>query len=311
MSLIFHLFQNNYLPETVALWNASAADCHGFYPLTEDIFRRHVLWSPGFSPERLIVAGYHGALVGLLHYDIVDVFPYPRAGVISAVMVHPDYRQNGFAAAMLQEAVERLERQGVAMIDALGAWPYSSYYVGLIDGSERAGVDLRNSAAQWLFSRAGFRKRRPSLIMRAPIPPASALAEEPELLARPSAELVYCQPRDGKTTWLDRAFRHWQAFDHVLLNEHGRVLSNAIYARMDGYSEYVGKEVYSVYGVNTPEFCRRQGYAAENLRRMQARLASLGGQEMEIHTYADNFPAIRLYESVGFRKIGETVIMRR
>ena len=309
MSLIFHLFQNNYLPALVELWNASARDCHGFFPLTEEIFRQHLFSRPSFSPEQLIVASYHGATVGMLHYDLIDVNPYPYAGAIAALLVHPDYRDRGYAQAMLREALNRLRRHGVSCVDALGAWPYSSYYNGLIDGSERAGPDLRDSALLRIFEKAGFRRGRESLIMRAPLPPGGDNSEI--RLAVPENELVYCQSRDGKNTWLDQAFRYWQTYDHVLLNEQGQPLAYAIYARMNGYCEYTGREVYSVYGVNTPERRQRQGFATRNLRLMQARLAALGGQEMEVHVYTDNLPALRLYRATGFEEIGKTVIMRR
>jgi len=347
MSIIFHLFQNNYLADIVALWNAAAKDCYGFYPLTPEILRRHVLEYAEFSPERLIVASRGREPLGFLLYDVVDVCPYPRAGVIAALAVHPDYWGQGIAQKLLQEALARLRRQRVQVIDALGAWPYSSYGVGLIDGSERAGPDLRNGAALWLFEKAGFKRERESLIMRAKIPefPRPAANENspqnsnaktpgglvvppggidfsrteenfssdgfaPALTPRPAEELVYCQTRDGKQTWLDRCFRHWQAFDHVLLNAQGQTLTNAIFARMDGFCETAGREIYAVYGVNTPERFQRLGYAERNFAQMRRRLASLGGQEMEIHVYADNRPAVGLYEKCGFYTVGRNVIMR-
>ena len=326
MSLVFHQFQDDSLPALTELWNASAANCHGFHPLAPEDFRRHFHEFPNFTPGRLLLAHAGGELVGMVHYDVVDMRPYyPRAGVVSAIMVRPGARGRGFGRALLNEALARLKKSGETLIDALGAWPYSSFYVGLIDGSERAGVDCADPVALGLFAKAGFRRGRESLIMRAPMAPipgaasmagagaapGAALGKEMGLPPRLAGTRAVCRSREGETTWLDVCFRRWRAYDHALVDEEGRELAQAIYARMDGYSEHCGRELYSVYGVNTPERWRRQGFAARNLRLMQARLASLGGQEMEVHVYADNLPAVRLYESVGFKPIGRAVIMRR
>lgn len=323
MSLVFHQFQDDSLPALAELWNASAARCHGFHPLSPEDFRRHYREFPNFSPGRLLLAyagGEGGDPVGMVHYDVVDMRPYyPRAGVVSAIMVRPGARGRGLGRALLNEALARLEKSGETLIDALGAWPYSSFYVGLIDGSERAGVDCADPVALGLFAKAGFRRGRESLIMRAPMAPAAGAgagaargaALEEGLPPRLAGTRAVCRSRDGETTWLDVCFRRWRAYDHALVDEEGRELAQAIYARMDGYSEHCGRELYSVYGVNTPERWRRRGFAARNLRLMQARLAAQGGQEMEVHVYADNLPAVRLYESVGFKPIGRAVIMRR
>lgn len=309
MSLVFQPFHDDCLPALTELWNAAAAGCHGFWPLTADVFRRHFQGFPNFAPGRLLLAYSGGELVGMAHGDVVDMRPYyPRAGVVSALLVRPDRQGRGFGQALLREALARLDGGGETLVDALGAWPYSSYYVGLIDGSERAGVDCANPAALRVFAKAGFRRGRESLVMRAPLAPAAPGAETPPRFAGTRAA---CRSREGEDTWLDVCFRHWRAYDHALVDAQGQELAQAIYARMDGYSEHCGRELYSVYGVNTPERWRRQGFAARNLRLMQARLASLGGQEMEVHVYADNLPAVRLYESVGFKPIGRDVIMRR
>ena len=164
MNLVFHQFQADYLPALTELWNAAAGDCYGFHPLTADILRRHVLEFSAFSPEKLLVASSQGTIVGMVHYDVVNMVPYyPRAGVIAALLVRPDWRGRGCGQALLREALARLSAGGETLVDALGAWPYSSYYVGLIDGSERAGIDCADAAALRIFSKAGFLRGRRAL----------------------------------------------------------------------------------------------------------------------------------------------------
>lgn len=308
MSIVFQILQSNHLPALVDLWNNAAKNNYGFFPLTKEKLSTHLATAPDFSPEKIIVANYSGTIVGMLHYDIVDVAPYPRAGVICALIIHPDYRGRGFAQALLREAIERLTRQSVDFIDALGSWPYSSFYVGLIDGSERAGVDATNEVTLYLLEKFRFKRERESIRMQMALVPATSIKEE-EITDKPG-DLIYCHSRAGKKTWLDKCFRHWTSYDHILLNERGGVLSQAVYARMNDFSEYGGREMYAMYGVNTPAYAQRRGYAKKNLLQIKKRLAELRGEILEIHVYADNASAIKLYQRCDFHEVGKNFMYR-
>lgn len=303
MGLVLRIFQDNFIPALVELWNSSATDWHGFFPLTPDIFAAHILGCPRFRPENLLLAEYMGNPIGWIHYDVVDQPPYEKAGVICALLIAPDHRCQGFGSKLLQEAVFRLERRGVRTLVGLGAWPYSPFYATLINGSERAGVPETDQAMVWLLEKYDFIPARKSYTMRTTL---ESFTQGPG-----SDEQVYYQSRAGKNTWLDYVFRNWELFDHVLLSDSGQVLSRAIHARMNGLCEHEGKEVHAVFGVNTPSELRGHGYALRNLQFLFARLRAAGAQEAELHVYTDNASALKLYDKLGFRKLGVCIDYRR
>lgn len=303
MGLVFRMYQDTFLDSLVGLWNDSAREWHGFFPLTPELMQRHIINSLRFRAENFLLAEYNGRHVGWVHFDVVDQPPYEKAGVINALLVHPDYRCQGIGSKLMQEALFRLQRRGVNLYDALGAWPYSSFYAGLIDGSERAGVDERDRAMLWLMDKFEFIRQRQSYVMRAHCCEFSHQIGD--------NEQTYYQSRAGKQTWLDHAFRSWELFDHVLLSDSGRVLSRAIHARMDGLSEYTGREMHAIFGVHTPESARGRGMATRNLQLLLSRLNIAGVQEAELHVYTDNQPALRLYNKLGFARTGTCVCMRR
>ncbi len=99
--------------------------------------------------------------------------------------------------------------------------------------------------------------------------------------------------------------------DHALVRQDGRILSRAIFGFMEGESRQEGRAVFSLFGVNTPFDLQRCGYAGMNLSNLMAYVKKLGGDVLELHVYADNPPALRLYESLGFRPLAETMMMHR
>lgn len=304
MSLIFKMYQDSFLPEIVRLWNESANEWPGFYPQTTETFSHLIVNNRRFRPEFFLVAELYGKPIGFIHFDIVDVQPYPLSGVINALMIHPEYRYHGYGTKMLKEVIFLLERKGVMAIDAMGAWPYSSFYATMIDGSERAGVPNDQRAMIWLLDKMGFISQRKSSRMRCRL---DDFNDEPE-----DGEQVYYQTRMGKDTWLDYAFRGWELFDHVLLSDSGKVLSRAVHARMNGQSEYEKKELHAVFGVNTPQSLRGNGYATRNLRLMLSRMhTKCNAKEAELHVYIDNFPAIALYNKLGFISLNKCTAMQK
>lgn len=294
----------------VAFWNRSASDLHGFFPLDRSAFAERIVRSPRFRPERLLLARNGGEIAGLVHFDTVRETPYPHAGVVAMLLVAPEYRNRGLGGALLGAALDALNGEGVPMIDGFGSWPYSPFYATLIDGSERSGVSLGCAGLLRVFEKAGFERARESLVMRcdltapSPPPPDSLRGRDGSLRAQKT-------PRRECTTWLDYVFRGWRLFDYALSDAGGRVLSRAIAGRMEGVSRLTGREEYALFGVNTPEALRGRGWATLHLRRVLDDLRAGGAERVELHVYADNEPAVRLYVKSGFVEIGRTMMLRR
>jgi ribosomal protein S18 acetylase RimI-like enzyme len=305
-------YREQDLGSLTQLWNVAATAAHGFFPLRAADLAEHFTVS-FFNPEQLLLGFYDQRLVAFLHYDLIRVAPYPCAGTIAAVATHPDYRRRGLATTLLATAIAKLTHTPATFIDALGAWPYSSFYTGLIGGSERAGIAAADVATLGLFRKFSFVPGKRSLLMRARLTaPLASAAVAPQAVAAPLANLVWgTQSRRLGRTWLDVCFRRWTASNYALRSPAGEGLSYAIAARWRGYSEFYQREIYSVYGVMTPEEWRRRGYARENFRRLMNYLAVRGARELELQVYADNAPAVALYRGLGFMPQGEAVALRR
>lgn len=295
------------LSAVASLWNNNAVGRHAFFPW--DAGRLAELLVPdGYPAGELLTAhpgGAEGECVAFAHVNRVREDGYPHAGVVENLLVDACHRRRGLGGELLRRGVEMISafRPRPPFVDALGAWPFGYAFNCLADGSERSGVFLNDPATYRLFRKFGFEPFRKSIVMRTPlgrVPPRGT----------PRGATFYTGRR-GQNTWLDRVFRGRELWDHDLVAGDGRVLSRAIFGFMEGESHREGRAVFSLFGVNTPFDLQGRGYAGVNISNMMAYIRGLGADEVELHVYADNTPALRLYQGLGFRALGETMAMHK
>ncbi|MDR3212102.1 MAG: GNAT family N-acetyltransferase [Planctomycetota bacterium] len=288
------------LVEIAALWNRNAVGRHGFYPWDADLLQRALVTCQ--EAALILEARDTSGLLGFALLSWMQEANYTPGAALEAILVDQDFRGRGVGTLILQKALSLVDKLAgnSRLVDALGAWPYGFALTTLADGSERSGVFASEDGLLRLFQRHNFQLARKSLVMRTP---AGDRGAELPLGFTVKQELR----RDS--TWLDRVFRNRELWNHNLLDPRGVVLSNAIYGFMPGETAREGKNLFSLFGVNTPEYAKRQGYAILNLRLLLGEIARIGGDLLEIHVYADNQPALGLYRRLGFQPVAETIAM--
>ena len=293
------------LAAIASVWNNNAVGRHAFYNWTEERLRE-LLTANGKPVGTLITAHAAGGdCVGFIHTNHVREDGYPFAGVVENVMVDACHRRKGVGTELLRRGLDLIQssRSEPAFVDALGAWPFGYAFNTLADGSERSGVFLNEPDVYKLFRKAGFEPVRKSIVMRASLHGVQARAVPP-------GAGFYVGKRT-ENTWLDRVFRGRELWDYDMVRQDRRIFSRAIFGLMEGESHQEGKAVFSLFGVNTPRDFQGKGYAGMNLSNMMAYVRNLGGDVMELHVYADNTPALRLYSSLGFAPVAETMMMHK
>ena len=293
------------LAAVASVWNNNAVGRHAFYNWTRE--RLTGLLTANGKPVGTLITAHAagGDCVGFIHCNQVREDGYPFAGVVENVMVDSCHRRKGVGAELLGRGLDliRTFRPEPAFVDALGAWPFGYAFNTLADGSERSGVFLKETDVYRLFRKAGFEPVRKSIVMR-----AGLLRVQPR--AVPPGAGFYIGKRT-ENTWLDRVFRGRELWDYDMLRPDRRVVSRAIFGLMEGESRQEGKAVFSLFGVNTPRDLQGKGYAGVNLSNLMAYVRDLGGEAMELHVYADNTPALRLYSGLGFKPVAETMMMHK
>lgn len=287
------------------LWNNNAVGRHAFFPWTGELLARQLGDGSRLFGRLLEARTEEGELAGVTHVTQVYEDGYPPAGVVELLLVDCGFRKQGAGSALLAAAVNTLAASRIrpGFIDAMGAWPFGYAYNTLADGSERSGVFLREESLYRLFHRADFQPVKKSIVMRADLPGST-------VRALPPGNGFYIAPR-RENSWLDRVFRGRELWDHDMVQADGRLLSRAIFGFMENESRNEGRGVFSLFGVNTPRDQQQKGYAGVNLSHLMAHIAKLGGEALELHVYADNEPALRLYTGLGFKAVAESMMMHK
>jgi ribosomal protein S18 acetylase RimI-like enzyme len=304
-----HGFFSSDLVEVVNLYNLTMIGVHGFHPVTLKEFGERVIKCRHFKPELFLIAQLGDEIIGMCHAVTARESGSPEGGAIEMVAVHPRHQGRGVGTSLVRDAAKALRKENIYTIDGGGTFPFSPCYSTLLDGSERSGPELTNRSFIKILEKCGFKKGRTSLVMRADLS-----QELPELDGR-FAEMFETShyavsAREGKDTWLDYVFRGWDLFDSSLSGAADNELSSrAIFGLMPELSRFEKKNIYAVFGVNTPEKKRGQGWATLHFRELRKYLKSLGADVLELHVYEDNEPAVKLYRTSGFEEIGNTVAM--
>lgn len=305
-----HGFFASDLTKVVNLYNVSMISVYGYHPVTIEQFEDRIVKSIKFKPHLFLVAHIGDDIVGMCHGAVVREAGQGDAGVIEMVAVHPKHQSRGIGTSLVLETLKLLRKEGVSYVDGGGTYPFSPFYSTMLDGSERSGPEITNKSFLKILEKMGFKYGRRSLIMRANLsaglPP---LSDELQDILKASHYSV--EARKAKNTWLDFVFRGWALNDSSLFDSSSReLLSRAIFGLMPGLSRFEKKNVYAVFGVNTPANKRCKGLATVHFRELRKYLKSIGGSFMELHCYEDNLPAIKLYEKSGFQEVGRTVSMQ-
>lgn len=300
---------NAVLRDIAAVWNTNASGRHAFLPWTAERLAELVV-PDGYPVGTLLTAhigdgAEEGRCIAFAHVGEIREDGYPHAASVEMLLVDAAHRGRGLGTALLQRCLGIVERypRKPALVDALGAWPFGYAFNCLADGSERSGVFLNDPAAYRIFRREGFEPVRKSIVMRAdlirtqprPIPPGTG----------------FHIGKRTQRTWLDRVFRGRELWDHELTGRGGQIFSRGIFGFMEDESRREGRAIFSLFGVNTPFDMQGKGYAGINLSRLMEHVRDLGGDEMELHVYADNTPAVRLYTGLGFKPLAETMMMHK
>ena len=307
-----HPFPADLLGRMVALYNRSMATVHGFFPMTAELFRRRVLDFPMYRPEWLFLAMEGAEPVGMLHAAVMRHPAYEPAGTVEMVCVDPAWRGQGIAGRLLDTALERFRHErGLFYIDGGGAFPNTPFYSTLLNGSERSGIELAHAETVGLFRSRGFAPYRESIVMRADL-----TEELPPLALRFNALLAGADRdehvRETEATWFDLVFRGWKLTESSLYTATRREpVTRAVYVPMEDLSRHEGRRLYGVFAVQTLPEERGRGWATAHFHLLRRIVRSLGGECLELHVYADNAPAVRLYTNVGFKPQKRTCMFRR
>lgn len=309
-------FRNGDPPALVQIWNRCQLGRGAVQPIGVVEFDALVFAKLYFDREGLIVACHDGSPVGYVHAgfgaDESEARLSHNWGVISAILVLPEWRRRGIGRALVAAAEQYLRQRGAEVIYAGGMRPLNPFYLGLYGGAELPGFLQSDADAEPFFRACDYSEADRARVFHRDSRQRTGLFDRRFGQLRRTLQ-VQLDGGERRPTWW------WSSvmglFDQLRLRlvsrDTGRAVAEASCWELVGFSRAWGRRAAGLVGVHVAESMRRQGIGKLLLSELLARLHEEGIQLVEVQTMQRNRAAIGLYESLGFEQVDEGVIYRR
>lgn len=285
--------------------------------MTTVIFERHVLNSPMFERQGLIVAADGERLLGFVHVGFGPTEAGNRldtsSGAICALMVRPLEAPGTLASELLAKGEAYLRQQGAKTVLAGGIHRLGPFYLGLIGGSTTLGILNSDLAQQQFLLLNGYEENYRGSVMHCDLARFRQPIDRRLMAIRRRTLVVSIDDADLHTWWEASTLG---AVDYRLFNlvprEGGAALASVSAWDMELFGGVWGARAAGLVQLDVPLGPnRRQGLGmsvvSEALRTLQTTGFLL--VEAQIDTRLTGVKG--LFEKLGFTEIDQAVQYRK
>jgi ribosomal protein S18 acetylase RimI-like enzyme len=310
----FRSFRNADPPALAALWNRWIPEVAVARPLTVHEFDAHVVGSPVFEADGLIVAERDGKLVGYIHAGFGPEErgrPLRLSYEIGAVgMLVADPGDPGLEDDLLAEAERYLRRRGATVVYAGGQYPLNPYYWGVYGGSEWAGILGVHDSFHRAVIRRGFEPVSSTVLLEADL--SRPESRDPRgFLIRRQTRLEVTEDVLPPSWWEELAIGDFRPTSHRLLSKTDDAeLARATTWDMTWFGRGDGRARIGLTAMEVRGDLRRKGYGRHLVNEILRQARSQATAVVAIQTRSTNTAALALYQSLGFDPVETATLYR-
>lgn len=309
-------FRNGDPPALVEIWNRSQLGRGAVQPLSIVELDALVLAKLHFDREGLIVACEGESPIGFVHAGFGanenEADLSHSWGVISAVLVVPQWRRRGVGRVLMSAAERYLRDRGAEVIYAGGMRPLNPFYLGLYGGAELPGFLESDVNVGPFLQACGYAEADRALVFHRDCQQRTGLFDVRFSRLRRTLHFQIDAGDPQPTWWWSRVMGLFdQLRVRLVSRESGRPLAVASCWEMVGFSRAWGRRTVGLVDVHVDESVRRQGIGKLLVSELLTRLGDEGIELAEVQTMQRNQAAVGLYRSLGFVQVDQGVIYRR
>ncbi len=284
--------------------------------MTPEVLEVVVFSQPYFDPRGLITAWDADRLVGFAHAGFGctedESALATDAGVICAVVVHPDYRRQGIGRELVVRAEKYLKDKGATTLYAGPAYPRDPFYFGVYGGSQPAGFLLSDPDADPFFCRLGYEPVERHLVFQRDLRErGDPVSFRLMTIRRRTILQADTGPPNPTFWWLTRVDRLENVRFLLVPKPDGPPLATVTVVDLSLYRTKWEAQSVGMLDLRVSESHKRQGYGqaliVETCRRLRQELVGL----VEAHAPEQNAPAVALLESAGFAQVDTGIVYRK
>lgn len=309
----FRPFRNSDPPQLAEIWRSQPSGRGIVQPMSAALFERHVLNTPMFQPQGLIVATENHRLLGFAHAGFGPTADEEHLSTIvggtCALMVRPAEAPPELAGELLSRSEAYLRQSGTQTILAGGVERRGPFYLGLTGGSACSVVLNSDPLQQDFFLSHGYVETSRSIVLHCDLARFRPPVDRRQLLIRRRTTMQTIDDPPSQTWWEASTLGNCDRTRFELLpREGGLPLASLTLWNMDLLGATWGVRAAGLMGLEVSlDSNRRQGLAiylvAEALRYMQ----NLGMMVVEAQVDATNSAARALFPKLGFVEVDQAV----
>lgn len=276
------VFQPSMLDDVVAAYNRLTARAPYCYPLTPEVFAEAVTGESAFDPAGFFVAYDEGRAVGFIHAGIPKEAASGHGGILIFLG-----EERLACRKLLVEAIGFLKQAGVNVCHVTGHESgnrefYSGVHMGC-DVAHWQGYFMPANALRW----QNFEIEREGFVMSRNLGPDMA-AQSPKIDASLRVE---CLGDAGSFYTTGKVKARVEEED----------IGSCTFYFMKRLSQHLGKGIGQI-AIAVDERFQRKGVGSALLSRAHQELYKAGARKVVLATNYALYPAIRMYEKLGYRK---------
>lgn len=312
----YRTFHNCDPPGILKLWHASNLGPSAAEGFPCDILEVFVFSQPFFDRKGFFVAAQDGRIVGFAHASCAcnaagTALDWTQ-GIISGLMVHPDFRRKGIGTKLFRRAESYLAERGATSLCAGAGLDRNGFYNGIYGGLQAAGFS--RNVAPWhdFLGSLGYALHQTTHVLHRDLTVGRDPVSARIIRHRRRLSLAITDRVSDLPWWWQVRFGQLDALKFVLQEQqdHSQVASGQIIG-LDVYVPKWGLRAVGIRDVVVPERERRHGYGLSLVLEICRRLREQSVQLIEAQVDSRNIPAQQLFQNAGFEQVEELIAYRR
>ena len=312
----YRTFHNCDPPKILKLWHASQLGPSAAEGFPCEILELFVFSQPFFDRKSFFVAVDGDRVVGFSHASFsansTETALGREHGIISAIVVHPEFRRSGIGTQLLNLAQQYLMERGARDVCAGAGMDANGFYNGIYGGLQASGFS--SAAAPWaeFFGHLGYQADRKTLILHRDLTMGRDPVSARLIRHRRRLHLVITDRVSDLSWWWHVRFGQLDALRFQLQERHDQsVVASGQIVGLDVYVPKWGVRSVGIRDVVVPEEHRRHGYGLSLVLEVCRRLREQSIQLIEAQIDGQNAAAIELFTAAGFQQMQDLVTFRR
>lgn len=314
MGIVYRTFRNDDPPKLQALWNDALTSRGTAFIPSADAFERFIFNKPWFDPTGLILAVDEETknIVGMTHGGFgqgSDKTLDRSKGIITLIMVHPDFLRQKIGWTLLTKMEDYLSRHGADKIQVGCRWPDSPFYWGLVGGSTPIGVPNSAENAREFLAAAGYHPEASYTVLHRNLDEPISLGDPRFPVLRRKFD-VRQVARHQEATLYGEATRniHEGMTFEVRQMASDQLVGHVQIWDMKFFTLRWKKHAVGLYDFHLQEDLRGQGLGKYALSQTLRSLKESFYQLVEVNVPKNDANALTLFEKVGFVPVDEGAV---